>query len=102
MHTTQRCDSLRLNVGPIEPPKPSQAKQGTQFPEVILAPSALRGKRRVQKPLEGFSPLNERATACLLSFLAAEKLVGDVQRRQHGEPQRVARRSGFGRRTHFL
>src|SRR5688572_22700325 len=92
MHTTRRCDSLRLNVGPIEPPKPSRAKQGTQFPKVILVPSGLRGKRGVDQPFERFGPLGQRAAARLLHILTAEQLVGDVQRGEHRQAQRIARR----------
>src|SRR5688572_8141732 len=90
MRTTRRCDSLRLNVGPNEPPKPSRAKQGTQFPPVILAPSGLRGKRCVKKALEGFGALGERAAPRLLRILATKQLVGDVQRRKHCEAERIS------------
>ena len=72
MHTTRRCDSLRLNVGPIEPPKPSRAKQGTQFPEVILVPSGLGGKGRVNQPFQGLGALGQGAAAFLLHILAPE------------------------------
>src|SRR5687767_5643169 len=92
MRTTRRCDSLRLNVGPNEPPKPSRAKQGTQFPQVILVPSGLRGKHCVKEALEGFRALGKRAAPRLLRILATEKLVGDVQCRKHCEAERVAGR----------
>src|SRR5688572_17101916 len=102
MHTTRRCDSLRLNVGPIEPPKPSRAKQGTQFPVVILVPSGLGGKRRVEEAFEGFSALGEGAAASFLDVLAAEQFVCDVQRRQHRKPYRVARGRRFGGCPYFF
>jgi hypothetical protein len=72
MRTTRRCGSLRLNVGPNEPPKPSRAKQGTQFPGVILVPSGLRGKRRVKQPLQSLGALSKSAAAGLLHILAPE------------------------------
>src|SRR5687767_14992241 len=99
MRTTRRCDSLRLNVGPNEPPKPSRAKQGTQFPQVILVPSGLRGKRCVNEALQGFGARGERPAPRLLRILAPEKLVGDVECRKHREPERVAGRGRFGRGT---
>src|SRR5687767_6818835 len=98
MRTTRRCSSLRLNVGPNEPPKPSRAKQGIQFPEAILVlyrwqkqhhkgPAAkgtwLRGQRRIYNTLKSFGPLHKRTTARLLRILAPKQLVGDVQGSQH-------------------
>ena len=38
MHTTQRCGSLRLNVGPNEPPKTITRKAGNSVSERILVP----------------------------------------------------------------
>src|SRR3954451_19127930 len=59
-------------------------------------------QRRVDQALQRLGALGEGRPSAFLRFLTPKELVRDVQRRQHGQPERVHGRSGFGRCTHFL
>jgi hypothetical protein len=107
MHNTRRRDSLGCNVGSNEPPSHhAQSREPKSNPildcrlgrikESRRRTGHMRGQNRsvrksfVNQPFEPSRALEKGLPSGALALLAAEELVGYVQRRKNREPHGVA------------
>ena len=125
MHTTQRRDSLRdetlaqtslraitNKAGRSELLRRIllQAEAGVEIPllQIGLRVSGRSGvrvgqtEREIDHPFQLDRPVLEAGLAILVRVARTEKLVGDVERREDGNLQRVARWALFGGEPHLL